>query len=46
MTTKELTLEELTKKMYYLIQDNVSDGNVRSEMYDVLEEIEELVETK
>ena len=46
MTTKELTLEQLTEKMYYLIQDKVSDGNVRSELYDLLDEIEEFVEEK
>ena len=36
-----MTLEELTQKMYNLIEDNVSYGLQRNEMYDLLDEIEE-----
>ena len=36
-----MTLEELTQKMYNLIEDNVSCGIQRNEMYNLLDEIEE-----
>ena len=36
-----MTLEELTQKMYNLIEQNVSCGLDRSEMYDLLDEIED-----
>ena len=35
-------LEKLTQKLYNLIEENVNDGNTRAEMYDIIEDIEEL----
>jgi hypothetical protein len=35
-------LEKLTQKLYNLIEENVNDGNIRAEMYDIIEDIEEL----
>lgn len=35
-------LQELTQKLYNLIEENVTDGFTRSEMYDIIEDIEEL----
>ena len=35
-------LEELTQKLYNLIEENVKDGFIRAEMYDIIEDIEEL----
>lgn len=36
-----MTNSELTQKMYDLIEQNVNDGFIRMEMYDLLDEIEE-----
>ena len=37
-----MKLQELTQKLYDLIESNVSDGLIRMEMYDLLDEIEQL----
>ena len=37
-----MKMQQLTQKLYDLIETNVSDGFTRMEMYDLLEEIEEL----
>ncbi len=35
-------LNELTSKLYTLIEVNVDDGFIRMQMYDIIDEIEEL----
>ena len=40
--TNNMKLEELTQHLYNLIELNVSDGFARMEMYDLLDEIENL----
>ena len=40
--TNIMKLEELTQHLYNLIESNVSDGFARMEMYDLLDEIENL----
>ena len=35
-------LEKLTQKLYNLIEENVNDGFTRAEIYDIIEDIEEL----
>jgi len=37
-----MKLEQITQQLYNLIESNVSDGFTRMEMYDLLEEIEQL----
>jgi len=37
-----MKLEELTQQLYNLIESNVSDAFARAEMYNLLDEIEEL----
>jgi len=37
-----MKLQELTQHLYNLIESNVSDGFTRMEMFDLLDEIEQL----
>jgi len=37
-----MKLEQITQQLYNLIESNVSDGFVRAEMYDLLDEIENI----
>tara|TARA_R100000951_G_C2630603_1_gene177527 strand:+ start:461 stop:604 length:144 start_codon:yes stop_codon:yes gene_type:complete len=40
----EMSTKDLTQKMYDLIADNVRNGLVRSDMYDILDELEERID--
>ncbi len=44
MTYEKMTNEQLAQKMYDFIQDNVNNGEIRFEMYELLDEFEERID--
>ena len=44
MNYEKMTNEQLSQKMYDFIQDNVNNGEIRYEMYELLDQFEERME--